>query len=641
VALSLRKNPNKAYDDLKELASKARRHQDREAWLNIAFYNNEQYVTWSDDTANIRTAPRRRNEPEDSPRPVVNKIMHFVNSNHSFALQAKPEADVLPANDDYLALSDADVANAYIEHLQDPTVGNWRRTLSRATLWALVANTAYIKWTFDRKKKRPSFMFVPSVELFIDPYATDFREARWAIHSQFMDPEQVYDLYDKEVKAPQMEKTDVIKTELLRDMGYAPVMEGVTVNELWMLPSRRYPDGLYVVWAGNETLFGPVPYPYKHGKLPFTAIGVVPRPNSPFYASPVSFLRAPQTELNKYHAQRIAVREAFALYKWWIPDSLDLRNDPDDSPRQVLRGSGSPGEKPEIIGPPGAMPDNNDGAWITEEMMNVAGIHEVSQGQVPGRVEAAQAIELLRESDASRLAELIETTAEAISEGFWQVLMLTKQYVTEPIIVQSYSPEGVAEVKRFKAEQLHPGMRIKVTVGSGLARTRAARMDQLITLWQQGVLRDPEEFSRLADIPVPSILSTRAQDVRLARNENLTLAEGNALTANSWDDHTIHIREHNNYRKTADFQSRADEVKLRFEHHVQEHEQLEIQSMSKDLQKQQMVMQLTGQAGGAQDVGQTQTNAPVDAAAMNEPFNMRPQQGAGSANARKPDISAR
>ena len=626
---------------MKELAAQARRHQDREAWLNIAFYNNEQYVTWSDETANVRVAPRRRNEPEDSPRPVVNKIMHFVNSNMSFALQAKPEADVLPANDDYLALSDACVANGYIDYLMDPSVGNWRKTLSRATLWAIVANTAYIKWTFDNKAQRPTFTFVPSVELYVDPYATDFDNARWVIHSQFMDPEQVYDLYGKDVKANEVEKTDILKTQLLRDMGYSPVMHGVTVNELWMLPSRRYPDGLYVVWAGKDILFGPGPFPYKHKQMPFTAIGVVPRPNSPYYASPVTFLRAPQVELNKYHAQRIAVREAFALYKWYIPDTLDLRTDPDNSPNQILRGAGAPGEAPQIIGPPGAMPDNGDGQWLTEEMMNVAGIHEVSQGQVPGRVEAAQAIELLRESDASRLAELIESTSQAISKGFWQCLMLTKQYVSGEIIVQAYSPEGVAEVKKFKADSLHPGMRIKVTVGSGLARSRAARMDQLITLWQQGVIRDPEEFSRLADLPVPSVLSTRAQDVRLARNENLTLAGGDALTANSWDDHTIHIREHNNYRKTSEFEALPDETKMKFEHHVQEHKQLETQALAEDLQQQQMVLQLTGQDGGAGMMGQTQTNAPTDASAMNEPFNMRPQQGAGSYDARQPDITQR
>lgn len=41
---SLLPNPNQKLDRLRYVAEEARRHQDKEAWLNIAFYLGNQYT---------------------------------------------------------------------------------------------------------------------------------------------------------------------------------------------------------------------------------------------------------------------------------------------------------------------------------------------------------------------------------------------------------------------------------------------------------------------------------------------------------------------------------------------------------------------------------------------------------------------
>ena len=574
----------------------------------IAFYLGQQWVSWArlrDGSGKLLAPPSQTDLPVEQrePRPVINRIMHFTNQSLAFAMQSKPVADVLPANDDYLAQGDAAVANAYINYLQEPNVGNWEAVMWDANMWALIANEAYIKWVYDPKEDRPTFLFCPSTDIYSDPYCRDFYKARWVIHSQFLDPEQVYDVYNVEVPPSKIESADLQRTQLLQEMGQVPIMSGCTVNELWLKPSRRYPKGLFRVWSGRTVLVESQDFPYAHGELPFTVMGGIPRPNSKHYASPVTFLRAPQAELNRYHAQRFLTRQNWALLKLWLPEEIELEKPWDNSPHQILKGSSSTGAEPRIIGPPGAMPDNADGEYIRQAMQDTVGLHEVSQGQVPGRVEAAKAIELLRESDTSRLAVLLATTGTAISRGWYQALMLARQYRQEEIVVESYSMEGVPEVKRFFAEQFKPGMRIRVTVGSGLAFSRAARLDQLTNLWTQGILRDPEAFAQLADIPIPSVISTKAFDVKLARNENLILAAGKAVQANSWDDHTIHIREHNSYRKTAEFAALGEEATQRFEFHVQQHKALELKQLQEDAQKTALVQQAIGpppsQGGGA------------------------------------------
>jgi hypothetical protein len=82
-------------------------------------------------------------------------------------------------------------------------------------------------------------------------------------------------------------------------------------------------------------------------------------------------------------------------------------------------------------------------------------------------------------------------------------------------------------------------------------------------------------MARELEMPLPNTMSDRAADLIAARNENLTLAAGEAVEPGSWDNHPVHLVEHNKYRKSMDFQAADPEVKKRFEHHCQRHETLE------------------------------------------------------------------
>lgn len=596
----LKKDPTRAFDQLKDIAAKARLPYDKDIWLNLAFYADEQYVEWSDDIGTIRRIPRRRGF-EFTPRPVANKIMQFVCAEHAMALQARPTVDVLPATDDLIDFSNAGVALSYLRWLTEPQVADFDGELSDAVMWALAGGEGYLKWVYNPRLERPDVMSVSPLDLYVDPYCKRFQHARYIIHSQFMDVEQVFDVYGKEVKPQDVQRADILKTQLLREMGHSPVLTGAIVNELWMKPCRRYPDGLYVVWTAKDLLVEPGPFPYEHKQLPFTQVGAVMRPGTPHYTNAVKYMRSGQMELNKYHAQKIMAREAFVNYKWWIPEELELNSEPDDSPRQILRGHSEGGSlRPEILTPP-PLPDNGDGEWIVDELEHTAGVRGVSQGEAPGRVDSARALEMLKTPDTERLAELSRTIKTSISNGFWMLLMLAKQYVKEEQIVQTYSREGLPEVVRFKSENVQPGMRVRVTQTTGLSRNRSERQQQLLELWQNQVITDPETFAELMEVPVSTFSPQIAMDIRLARNENLTMAEGTPIVPNSWDNHGIHLREHNNFRKTEEFLTLPTKVKTMFEAHCDWHDMMEVQQ----LQKQAMKMAAAqGMVAGAPAPGQ-------------------------------------
>lgn len=599
---SLSRDPTKSYRQLWEQARKARYPFDREAWLNYMFFNGEQYVDWATDTNALRRKPMPQNAP-NMPRPTANKIMHFVEQEHSLVLQTRPTVDVLPVSEDPHDISHANVAKAYLDWLSDETQANFNQELAIATKWALSSTEGYLKWMWDPKLKRGTIQACSPFDIYPDPYAKSFDKCRYIFHTQFMDTERVYDIYNKEVQASSLDRADPSKITLQREYGMAPILEGAMVHELWMKPCRRYPDGLFVVWAGKDILVEPGAFPYDHMQLPFTQIGSIMRPGVPHYTSAVSFMRSPQMELNLFHAQMILIRKNFANPKWWIDDRMDLESDPDDSPNQILRGNSMNGSiKPEIL-QPSAMPPNDQGQWIVDELQDIVGLHEVSQAQVPGRVEAAKAIELLKEADDGRLAELLRTISSSISNGFYQQLRLVKQYGDPTIMVSTYSREGLPEVKKLFTEKLDPGLRVRVTMGTGLSRSRAAREDTLMLMWDNGIIQDRQLMAELMEMPISSVSPDSMFDLRIARNENYTMEDGKPVVPNSWDNHEIHKREHNNYRKTQEFLMAPVKIKNMFEFHVQMHDQLYVQQLGQQLQQQQLAAAVAQGAGFAQPAG--------------------------------------
>jgi hypothetical protein len=155
-----------------------------------------------------------------------------------------------------------------------------------------------------------------------------------------MDVEQVYDKYGVEVRGGPLQ-ADEVKTALLRGMGCAPALSGVVVNEIWQKPSRRFPQGRYAVWTGRDVLMPPgqaaLPAPDREKMLPFTQLGVIERGDSPYYMSPIEYLRPAQMELNVAHNQAFALRRAFGNGKVFLPDGLELAEPWDDSPARSSR----------------------------------------------------------------------------------------------------------------------------------------------------------------------------------------------------------------------------------------------------------------------------------------------------------------
>ncbi len=567
---------------LKDDALKARAPFEPDWWLNTAFYAGQQYTDWDDRNKTLATVPRPKGQTEHTPRPVANKIAHFVMQSHAAAMAHNPGAEVRPGTADDADRSFARVAQAYLDDITGPTQINWPMVRSEALMWALTPGTAWLKWYMDEAKGRPTVVALSPFDVAIDPYCKSWRDARYLIHTQFLDAEAVYDAYGVSVRAEGREKVDTLKSAVLSSMGYSPNLSGVTVNELWQRPSRRHPGGRYAVWTnGGRLLQVPTDLPYLHLRLPmstglpFSMLGAVPVPGLAYMHSFVKAMRPLQMELNSAHQQLLVSGKAFGSPKMFMDSELakSMEHLPTDAPNELLIGDTQGGrlQPPQLL-QPSAMADNGAIGILVGEMQDAVGMHEVSNGGAPGRVDSARALEMLRNEDLSRLAILNSTLDAAIGDGFWQLLQLAKQYVPDEQLATTYTRSGEPEVRKFKASRLSERHTVHVISAAAMPKTQAARNEYLLSLWNAQIVTDPRVMSELLELPYSGSASETEQDVRQATNENILLAEGVPLTPNAWDNHERHVREHNAFRKTAEFATSSDHVHSVFEAHIAWHE---------------------------------------------------------------------
>jgi hypothetical protein len=146
-----------------------------------------------------------------------------------------------------------------------------------------------------------------------------------------------------------------------------------------------------------------------------------------------------------------------------------------------------------------------------------------------------------------------------------------------------------------------------------LPRSRAAMAALAEKALQMGMITTIEEFSRVAELPGErDMIDAIRPDVGRARRENHHMALNHPRLPEDWDDHAIHIKEHNVFRMGARYDALGADEKELFALHVQAHEVLAAEEAGK--------AQMRANEGGA-----ALAAAPTSDGAIAEPEEMLPE----------------
>lgn len=301
--------------------------------------------------------------------------------------------------------------------------------------------------------------------------------------------------------------------------------------------------------------------------------------------------------------------------KWLIPKGSKAAFDPDDTHGEVLRFKPVMGHAPSQLTLKGVPTSYDKTFELTEFALNkLFSQHEVTQGTNRSDIRSGEMVAILREQDAHGNIPTNAVFEESLEEVMTRVLRRIKEGYTTQRIMQVTGKDNQYEVLAFKGADLQTVQDVKVKRQAGLPDSRVAREAIIMERFQQGLYGDPRDpevrrtvINLLEDAVVEEMYSEERLDERVARWENEVMIErGEPLKANDYDNHVVHLREHDKYLKAIQLQ------KLKVENPqvyamvyalVTQHRQLH-QEFVMEMQQQQLEMQAAvkgGKGGPAND----------------------------------------
>lgn len=608
-----------------ERCKQARSGTEKQWYLNLAFYfgkqnvvprNNQTLITSATGNLIVPPAPYYR------VRPVINRIRPTVRTELAKLTSQKPNAFVIPASSEDRDLFAAQAG----EQIWDSVYRShhFNRTLRKALFWTLTCGTGYIKTYWDPTAIDPSadqmgdFCFEAETPFHI--YVPDLREEDlekqpYIIHAQLKSLDWAR-MYFPEIKLNQSSKSgdEILEDSWLNMVGASSTNDQnkVLILEVWIKPRSvaMFPQGAVFTIVGDQVAQGVMGWPYEHAKYPFAKIEHIP--GGKFYAdSSIVDLIPLQREYNRTRGQIIEAKNRMAKPQLAAEKGSIDPSKITSEPGQVILYT--PG-----FNPPQPIPLQSLPSYVLQELdrilldwSDIAGIHEVSQGQAPPGVTAATAISYLQEQDETKLSHTVSSIEDAIEKIAQMTLSYVGQFWDASRIIKVAGTDGTFDAMAFKGSDLRGNTDIMVEAGSALPTSRAAKQAMIMDFMKMGFI-SPEDGLGVLDLGGINKIMDRLQiDKKQAQRENLKMAQVTPqlndmhmqqqmdqmmqdgaqpnsqgfpvdengipippaliIPVNTYDQHAVHVMIHNDYRKSQSFDNAEQNVKDLFDQHVNQH----------------------------------------------------------------------
>lgn len=631
--------------DLEDFLKKGKSAKSRfeAAWfLNLAYYQGDQWVAW--DGRNLYRPQLRR----DRMTIVDNRIQPAIRTEVAKLTKQRPVFTVTPRTGDQQDVEASYLAEQIMEYQWDHL--SMREKLLRALLWSRVCGAGFLKVTWDSSvgdgfdalvgpdgKPIPGPNGAPltgmnpevisqqlgvpvqskkvkqgdvSVEvrspfqMFIDPIAERFDEAEWVIEQSVRSKEYVKRRWDVDAQADTPANPGLIEARLGGAIQSSSSYKGVRISEFWAKPSAEFPNGRRAVWIKDQLLYEDK-NPYD--TCPYVMFRGIDVPGRVWPTSIAEQLRGPQTELNKIKSQIAENRNRVGNPT--VLASKQSISDPNAFESAMSAPGGifyyddnnGPNAAPSYLQAPQLPPYViNELSQVESAIQEISGQHEITSGTVPSGVTAASAINLLQESDDTRLGPAVADMESGLARVGQKILTLVSKFYSDSRTIRIAGEDATWRVFDFRGSMLRDNTHVVVQTGSAFPQSKAAKqaaLQELLTFFvQSGQPLQGKNLARfLKDWDVGGLdrlVDELSEDEQQVNRENQKLGKGTPLQINSFDDDQAHIAGHQDFMKTAAFDQLSPIVKQLFEQHVALHKQ------RMDQQQQQQMQQMMMTQGG-------------------------------------------
>ena len=585
-----------------------------------AFLKGEQYVFWNRGTGAL---DRHRALDPRRVRMVDNKILHYVRKQQSKLLRLRPIAEVLPNTNELDDRDAAKLGTDLIKHLHRTLEGpklsreiaNWVSTCGNAfavDFWNDKVPGGEVGFEIDS----PFCWYFPA----ISHGPTDIEDMPWAFRAKLRSVEWIEEHYNFKA-VPESYVADQHIMLLMKDMDQSITglehiyMPSAIVKDVWIKPCKQYPRGMHFVVVNKKI---------RHkGRFPNYGTD-----SDPIYEYPVTHFRdikipglfwgmataeaaiPLQKDFNRIRSSIIEWIRTMAKGKWIAPHGSGLAPTAlDNDHGEVVYFSPKRGMAPvqaRIAPLPAAV---LEALTINQQsFMDLFAQHEVTQATNKSDIRSGTMVAMLLEQDDTAHAMTYQDFEDNWAKMWRHGLLLAQKYYKNTRMIKTLGAGKIWTIHKFKGADLKNNTDVFVSTGAHLPENRVAKQAVIMERYEAGLYGMPQDPStvsrvrRLLDDAVPEdIYNDEEIDQEFAMNENRMLRNGAPVPINFYDNHMVHIKEHERDLKTSEVQAAirtgdGGQLLTAFQQHIQQHAQ-KLQEQQDRMQQQMMAMQ-GGQQGG-------------------------------------------
>lgn len=381
------------------------------------------------------------------------------------------------------------------------------------------------------------------------------------------------------------------------EMGHGDCLDdSAVVYEYWEKPTLKYPDGRWVITAGDVELFSG-PNPYAHKQFPFVLVGEIMIPGRFWPLTVIEQLIPLQRNYNRGRSQEVENRTLHGRPKILTPTVCKVRKDSFDAEpgEKIDYISGPRGEKPELMAPQStAQATQNEVAQTLSDMQEVGAWHEASRGVMPSANSPGIAIERLQTADDTSLGETAQNIDIGIVKLSKQILNNCHQFWDEERMVRAGGEAARTLAMKIRGEDLAGDdptadyFDVQVMPQSTILKDKDKQRADVKDMIDMGAL-DPvvhqEKILKMLDVgKIEEIFADDHLDEQRAQQENELMERGQMQEPRDFENHKIHLQILDRFRKTERYRRLPKGIQQLFDMHAMLHVQLATQVMMQSAQ---------------------------------------------------------
>lgn len=611
--------------------------------LNTEFIKGNQYLNINPALRKIEEVPKLYWYQE---REVFNQVATIIETRIARLTRQKPLLKTRPATQEDSDLQSSKISSMLLQMKWfDENLSNKYSTM---ITWLEHTGTVFVKNTWNPNKGRFMGQMVDTQdiqieegitiqqEVPIDVYEGDIdvtvispyemypdsasrnglEECKSVIHARAFHVNDIEDMYGIAVDEEQVDSFALQQGSGLSGLSYnagsfktrnEPLKKHAIVKEYYERPTKRHPEGRFIVVAGDKTLYsGGLPYNVGDNNkqdFPFVRIPSIQMPNQFWGQCVAERCISVQRRYNALRNRKAEYLNLVAIGQWYEPvGALDDDTELNTAPGNRIRYHSGGGRPEPVVFPSLPSSFENEESTLLSEFTAISGVSELSRfSEAPSGVKSGVALSIANEQDDTRISMTATQIADAMVTMGKHWLRLFKQFVNETRMVRSISKD--VNVSYWNASHLN-SEDIIVENSSALSETPAQRRQMVFDLMGTGIFNRPESnpFTRQAVNKILELIEighweTGIEDeLRLHENkairENKFLEQGQLVMPRSFDDHDTHIKEHNEFRMKPEYDDlmmspQGQQIDQMFEQHINMHRQMKAQEQMQIAYEQQ------------------------------------------------------